>query len=120
MGTNYYATEPPCPAPCTHCTQTDWHIGKSLVAFQGYDQTPWGPIRAWRDWRDILRKLDQRPIVTDECGRTYAAEEFIALVEATKPAERRRQYEWVVENGRASTADWLDCDQFSFTSSDFT
>lgn len=37
MGTNYYAIEPGCAAPCAHCYgPQELHICKSLASFQGH------------------------------------------------------------------------------------
>jgi hypothetical protein len=119
MGTNYYATEAPCPSPCAHCSVETLHIGKSLVMFQGHEASPWGPIRSWQDWKRALLS-HPRPTITDEYDRTHTAESFIAEVEATDYASRRRQYEWMVDHYATSENDWLDGDHFSFTSTDFT
>ena len=119
MGTNYYAAEAACPAPCAHCSPQSLHIGKSLVMFQGHEHTPWGSIRSWQDWKRALLTTP-RPTITDEYGCTHTAEAFIADVEATAPESRRRQYEWIVQHYGSAGSDWLDGDQFSFTASDFT
>lgn len=121
MGTNYYAYPEPCSAPCAHCTQSEVHIGKSLVMFEAHDTSPWGRIETWADWKRALRS----PGVTviDEYDTNHGVEGFIARVEATEPAARRRQYDAVRCNHPTHFArgdDYLDPDGFSFTRGEFS
>lgn len=121
MGTNYYANPAPCTAPCAHCTQTEVHIGKSLVMFEAHDTSPWGRIETWADWKRALRSPGVT--VSDEYNTPYGVEDFIARVEATEPAARRRQHDAVRRDHPvyyASGCDYLDPDGFSFTRGEFT
>ena len=124
MGTNYYAIEPQCTHPCEHCQQqTEWHIGKSLVMFQAHQDSPWGPIRSWQDWKRVI--TEHHLEVIDEYGDRHLADDFIRDVEATDPERRGRQYRWMVDHGIAvpgedDPRDWLDGDGFSITLVDFT
>lgn len=127
MGTNYYAQVPTHEGACEHCGRADRaHICKSLVSFQGYDDHgPFGEIRTWADWKRVLRETPDLT-VWNEYGVEYGVEEFIGLVEATDPARRRRQYDWILAHPewmgvqRDMSRDWLDPDGFSFTIADFT
>lgn len=121
MGTNYYARPAPCPSPCSHCTQPEVHIGKSLVMFEAHDVSPWGVIHSWADWKRALRSPGVT--ITDEYGAERDVEAFIADVEATSRAHRRRQHDAVRDNyptTYASGRDWLDPDGFSFTRGEFS
>lgn len=132
MSTNYYAETAPCPTACLHCSRVDTiHICKSMTSFRGYIPDPdWpdeftarlGEIRDWATWRTVLRSPEVLRI-HDEYGRTHDVEEFIAEVEATDPAARRRQHDWMAGHCPAEVArgdEWLDPDGFSFTSSAFS
>lgn len=118
MGTNYYALEQKCAAPCAHCRQDEWHIGKSLVMFEAHDVTPWGRIESWADWKRVL--LANELTVRDEYGDEYGVAEFIAIVEATPIEARGRQYRWLVDHGYPLDRDWLDADGFSITRGEFS
>ena len=118
MGTNYYAIEPPCDAPCQHCDQqSEWHICKSLVSFEAHDVSPWGRIESWGDWKRVITQHELT--VRDEYGVEHAATEFIASVEATDPTARRRQYQWLVDHQYPLDRDWLDADGYSFHRGEF-
>lgn len=118
MGTNYYAIEP-CEVPCQHCDPPEWHICKSLRTFRSHDDTPWGTIRSWQDWKSVLNSGDV--IVVDEYGAEHDIEQFITDVEAVPVEDRRRQYEWVIAHpSYRSDRYFLDSDQFSFCTGDFS
>lgn len=136
MGTNYFWRH----NICTCCNRYDqMHICKSLVSFEGHFSKPdWDvansrPIPAlplvtsWAEWKGVIRAGGE---VWDEYGVRHDVEEFIARVEATDPAVRRRQYEWCVEHpDRVPVRDidrvgergeWLDADGFSFYGGEFS
>lgn len=118
MGTNYYAVEAACQAPCRHCAQTEWHIGKSLCMFQAHDVSPWGRIESWEDWKRALRTPGVE--IRDEYGVVHEAEGFIEDVEAVPAELRSRQYDWIVEHGYLTSQDFLDADGFSFCRAEFS
>lgn len=119
MGTNYYAHEPQCASACAHCDQDiEWHIGKSLVMFEAHENSPWGPIESWADWKRVLTE-NSLPIV-DEYGQRHDLADFIERVEATGKEARRRQYQWIVDHGYPLDDDYLDADGFSFTRGEFS
>lgn len=118
MGTNYYAVEAPCPNPCRHCSPGQWHICKSLVSFESHDETPFGPLRSWAEWKDAIRLHGLT--IRDEYGVEHSAADFIRDVEATTRENRRRQYEWVVRHGSSKDRDYLDGDGFSFYRGEFS
>lgn len=110
MGTNFYHRNNLC-----HCCGRfdERHIGKSFTMFQGYDD-----IRSWQDWK---RELLAGGEVWDEYSAKWDTEGFIAAVERTIPAARRRQYDWVMREAHplSRDRDWLDADGFSFTDQEF-
>lgn len=118
MGTNYYALEPACEAPCRHCGQSEWHIGKSLRMFEAHDVTPWGRIESWSDWKRALRSEGVR--IRDEYGGDCDVEEFIRDVEAVEPEWRSRQFDWLLNHAYPLDRDWLDEDGFSFHRGEFS
>lgn len=120
MGTNYYVIERECPHPCAHCEQQEWHICKSMVSFQGHEVSPWGRIESWADWKRILGFSGVR--IRDEYGHFHEREDFIERVEGTETQYRRRQFEWMRDNGYpvGQPHEWLDADEFSFTFSEFS
>ena len=120
MGTNYYVVEPPCPNPCKHCQPGEWHICKSLISFQAYDESPFGSLESWAQWKTAI--LEHRLVVRDEYGTTHATEDFIREVEATPTASRRRQYDWMMGHGGNPQLDeeYLDGDGFSFYRGSFS
>jgi hypothetical protein len=123
MGTNYYHRFNRCDC----CGRYDErHICKSMTSFQGYRPDPLWPdedaptIVSWADWKAALQTGE----VWDEYGRQLNVAQFIDDVEATGPARRRRQYDWMQENGARYRLkldhDWLDSEGFSFTDREFT
>lgn len=126
MGTNYYLA---------YRTQDDGdvrdglHICKSLTGFQAHHETPYGPIASWADWKRVLRG-DTNLQVRDEYGTYHDVSEFIERVEATAVSDRRRQFDFMQEDFKATRmgqaapywADqyWLDSDYFTFTRADFS
>jgi hypothetical protein len=116
----------------------EMHIGKQSGAgggllsysMQGHSDTDFGPLDSWAKWKQVMRALPNS-VVVDEYGRTLEVEEFIAKVEETTMANRRRQYDWMVAHGYEHmpvgiippidyTGDWLCADGFSFTYSEFS
>lgn len=132
MGTNYYAVPDPC--PLCHRGDERIHIGKTLVNFQGYDESPWGRIDSWADWKAVLLGEYGTPtlIIVDEYGERHAPEEFVSHVEETRFQRRVQHFNWILEHApeRARVVDsygdvvkgtdWLDDEGFSFTSEEFT
>lgn len=125
MGTNYYAVT----NECACCNRNDTlHICKSMLSFQA--RTEWTDdgvvitLGSWAEWRDFLRSDAVR--VVDEYEDVIEVEDFIRRVEATEPADRRRQFDWMRTHGYPTTtypaedADWIDADGFSFTCSEFS
>lgn len=134
MGTNYYWRH----NACGTCDRYDeWHICKSRVSFRGRFEAPewdedtcsYGPQRpvvvSWQEWKALLRGGGE---VWDEHGVRLAAAAFIADVESTSRAARRRQYDWCVAHPeRVQNVDvvgdrgtWLDADGFSFYGGEFS
>lgn len=135
MGTNYYWRH----NICSCCGRYDeWHICKSLVSFEGrFGEPDWDDaarkflpapptVASWRQWRDLIRSGGE---VWDEYGKQVDVEEFISDVESTDRANRRRQYDWVVDHpdpfwdrkfGVVSRGEWLDEDGFSFYGGEFS
>lgn len=136
MGTNFYWHTSPQHDPT--CEQL--HVGKQsgagggLCSFglQGHRETDFGPLDSWAKWKQVMRAIPGSDIF-DEYGRPYTTEGFIALVEKTTPTNRRRQYQWMLDNGYdvwptildqpppiTYRGDWLCADGFSFTYSEFS
>jgi hypothetical protein len=122
MGTNYYHRY----NSCEHCGRHDErHICKSLVMFRGYRSSEWDDppsedlIVDWRTWKTVLRADGE---VWDEYGRHVPTEQFIADVEDTDKAARRRQYDFMMRHPGygSSYTDWLDPDGFSFCDGEFS
>lgn len=121
MGTNYYVRWNPTPGghgPAQLVYEPrayiELHICKSLTMFQG------AVFNSWNAWRHFLESNDWTVEVRDEYGVEYTTKEFISMVDGTERAQRRRQYDAVVSNGRTSDRDWLDADFFSFYSGEFS
>ena len=136
MSTNYFWRHNICDC----CGRYDeLHICKSMVSFQGrfheaeWDETtsqyapPAVLVASWADWKRLISGDGQ---IWDEYGTQRQVAEFIASVEATDPAARRRQYEWCA--GHPETVDradigrigprgnWLDAEGFSFYGGEFS
>lgn len=130
MGTNFYWHSPE--------DTVVLHIGKrsgaggGLCSFslQGHREFLDGPISTWQHWRRIILIGGK---VFDEYGTEVDRLDFIADVESTTVENRRRQYDWIVDNpgfmgalpeGVVPPADtddeWLCPDGFSFTFREFS
>lgn len=128
MGTNYYLHEDACHT-CGRGGES-LHICKSLTMFEGHftwdDDGDWHPwLVSWSDWKLHLRASGGA--IRTEYGDTLTVESFVAAVEATPAADRRRQHDAIAADwshritaGPAPGGDWLDADGFSFTGEDFT
>lgn len=126
MGTNYYWHD----HPCAHCGRSDAvrHICKSLRTFRGYftwdyqlEDVP--EVVSWEEWKTLLRSSDGE--IRDEYGAVHDVEEFIAACEAVPMEQRRRQFDWMVENKDIVAevrpgGEWLDADGFSFYGGEFS
>lgn len=127
MGTNYFASTPPCEAACEHCSKSEpVHICKSLISFRAYrteyegQEHRLGPIGSWAEWKTVLRSPAVVGVV-DEYGDRYTVEGFIDAVETTEPAQRRRQHDMAQDSQyRGSGQDWLCPDGFSFYNGEFS
>lgn len=135
MSTNYYWRH----NICSCCDRYDeWHIGKNLTSFEGrFGEPDWDDktrtflnpppvVASWRQWRDLIRSGGQ---VWNEYGERIDTEVFIADVESTGEANRRRQYDWVANHtapywdrklGVVPRGEWLDEDGFSFYGGEFS
>jgi len=132
MGTNFYHRTNICKC----CDRYDErHIGKSITDFRGYRPETTGPsymptvidngmpvILSWDDWKRELRKGGE---IWNEYGAKLDTEQFIADVEATELAARRRQFDWVEAHGYnhrridGTKPNWLDAHGFSFYDGEF-
>jgi hypothetical protein len=135
VGTNYYWRH----NICFCCNRSDeWHICKSLISFEGhFSEGEWDDAaKAWPDipvitsWRDWVTKLTSGGEIWDEYSVQHDTEEFIARVEATDRAARRRQYDWCMNHpdrlggirvgSVGPRSYWLDADGFSFYGGEFS
>lgn len=124
MGTNFYHRFNKCDC----CGRYDErHICKSGVIFRGYrrpdyldSDDPFTEVLSWADWKGMILAGGE---VWDEYGEKSDVRDFIAYVESHAPEQRRRQFDWMLENDRESIRegrDWLDAEGFSFYSGEFT
>ena len=103
MGTNFFLILP------TEHSFDELHIGKrsgaggGLCSFglQGHRVGLDGPIITWAQWRRIILSVSRIPggTVADEYSEEHDPADFIAEVENTTPENRRRQYDWMRDNG---------------------
>lgn len=78
---------------CRHCDRYDTlHMGSSWRILRAYDETPFGKIASWADWRQILR---QDPVeLWDEYGRQRSIEDVIAAWQPDPLAAAESNAEW--------------------------
>lgn len=126
MGTNYYHITDACP---TCGIGSEVHIGKNMTMFAAV--VDWdafgGPtivVGSWQEWKERLLAAGH---IRDEYDKAVPTGEFIANVESTEMADRRREFDWMVDNRPEFTYDepvvggeWLDADGFSFATREFT
>lgn len=123
MGTNYYHRS----NICTCCGRYDErHICKSMLSFQGYkrpvgEDASFTEVLSWADWKQELLAGGE---IWSEYGYQVDTDQFIRDVESRAVQDRRRQYDWVQENGnrygeRFRDRYWLDADGFSFYDGEF-
>lgn len=125
MGTNYYFDYNICDC----CGRYDTlHVGKNGTMLRAHmtdpygddPPTPVGEIRGWADWKQLFARVDG--VARDEYGDPISIESLIGRFEATTPAQRRRQYDALVELPYTFDVryDWLDADGFSVSAREFS
>jgi len=137
VGTNYFWHYDEC-EPCGRYETR--HICKSLTIFEGYFtcDAPWNEhtrqfdpekpiITSWKDWLAIFANVPGE--IWDEYGKQHEIDDFIAKVESTIPEQRRRQYDWLLDNndhryphkfGVEPDGNWIDEDGFSWSGREFS
>lgn len=129
MGTNYYHRTNICDC----CGRYDAkHICKSMTTFQAiwewggeYDCDQIVTVSSWQQWKERLLADGE---VWDEYGEKWDIEKFIADVESTEVAWRRRQYDWCLAHPQrveslgeiSAKGEWIDADGFSFSGGGFS
>lgn len=95
MSTNFYAFIKLNQSETLEITQK-LHIGKtgSGVSIQG----DW--FGSWADWKTFLIYNKDKVRIEDEYGTFITLQKLIERFEAYAPADRRRQYDWVMNDTR--------------------
>ncbi len=102
-------------------------VGPSGFTFEGHFRhgEPW--LTTWQQWRAFLTECGGQ--IRDEYGQVVPLDEFVALVESTSVAGRRKQYDYITRHphpywdrrvGVQPRGDWLDSDGFSFYGGEFS
>lgn len=93
------------------------HIGKSFTHFQGHSDVWGAAVWSWADWRAVLAQPGVS--VQDEYGHALPVPAFVAAVEATGLAARRRQFDAARRGPAWAGHYWLDPEGFTFTDGHF-